>query len=396
VTRPWIVLLLAASVAASFVPARAQDAAQRRGFSIRITAPAEDEFVVGRTKIVAEVKSEDPADVERVEFLVKDKVVFVDREAPYECVHDFGDESKAWVIRAVAHHREGFTVSDVIVTRKITIESFEEVNRVILWVTVTDKSDHLVGDLEMSNFKVFEDGSPQTIQEFTLEDRPITMAIVLDSSGSMRDAMQDVHQAAASFVETLRPQDRAVVIDFDDKVFLLQDLTSDQKLLKDSVTSTEALGSTALYDAIHAAFRKLRGIEGRKAIILLTDGDDTSSQFGFDRILEEAKAQSVLIYAIGLGDVRKSVLRDFSETTGGRAFFVSKAKDLTEVYQKIAEELRRQYYLSYSTNNKVMDGRFVKLEVKASNPDWTVRARRGYFAVRGGNASATPPPKPKK
>jgi Ca-activated chloride channel family protein len=219
------------------------------------------------------------------------------------------------------------------------------------------------------------------------------MAIVLDSSGSMRDSMPDVHQAAASFVETLRPQDRAVVIDFDDKVFLLQDLTSDQTLLKEAVTSTEALGSTALFDALHAAFRKLRGIEGRKAIVLLSDGDDTSSQFGFDRILEEAKAQNVLIYGIGLGDVKKSVLREFSETTGGRAFFVSKAKDLAEVYGKIAEELRRQYYLSYSTDNKTFDGRFVRLEVKANNPDWTVRARRGYFAVRGGNAQASPPAK---
>jgi Ca-activated chloride channel family protein len=212
------------------------------------------------------------------------------------------------------------------------------------------------------------------------------MAIVLDSSGSMRDAMPEVHQAAASFVESLRPQDRALVIDFDDKVFLLQDLTSDQALLKESVTSTEALGSTALYDALHAAFRKLRGIEGRKAIILLTDGDDTSSQFAQKRILEEAKAQNILIYAIGLGDVKKSVLKEFSEMTGGRPFFVSKASQLAEVYRKIAEELRRQYYLSYSTTNKVWDGRFVKLEVKASNPDWSVRARRGYFAVRGPDA----------
>jgi Ca-activated chloride channel family protein len=373
----------------------AQDAAQRRGFSIHIVAPPENDFVVGKTKIRAEVKAEDAADVDRVEFLVKGKVVFVDREPPYECVYDFGEESKAWVIRAVAYHREGFSVSDVVVTRKLTIESFEEINKVILWVTVTDKADRLVGELQRESFKVFEDGTPQTIQEFTLEDRPITMAIVLDSSGSMRDSMPDVHEAASQFVGTLRPQDRALVIDFDDKVFLLQDLTSDQTELKTSVTSTEALGSTALYDALHAAFRKLAGIEGRKAIVLLTDGDDTSSQFGYERILEEAKAQSVLIYAIGLGDVRKSVLKEFSDVTGGRAFFVSKAKELAEVYQKIAEELRRQYYISYSTNNKTWDGRFIKLEVKATNSDWSVRARRGYFAVRGSPGAAPAPAKTK-
>ena len=321
-----------------------------------------------------------------MEFLIKDKVIFIDREAPYECVHDFGEESRAWVIRAILYHKEGFSVSDVIVTRKITVEAFEEVNRVILWVTVTDKSDQLVSDLSKDRFTVFEDGVQQTVRDFVLEDRPITMAIVLDSSGSMRDSLPDVHLAAASFVETLRPEDKAVVIDFDDKVFLLQELTAVQAQLNEAINSTEALGSTALYDALHAAFRKLRGIEGRKAIVLLSDGDDTSSQFAYNRILEEAKAQNVLLYAIGLGDVKKNILKEFSETTGGRAFFVAKANQLAAVYTKIAEELRRQYYLSYSTTNTKWDGRFIKLEVKSNNPDWTVRARRGYFAVRGGAA----------
>jgi len=379
--RRLAVALLLLAIAA---PAAAQDAEKRRGFSIRIVEPEPDSFVLGRTNIRAEVKAESPGDVDRVEFAVKDKVIFVDREPPYECVHDFGEESKAWVIRAVLYHREGISVTDVVVTRKLTVESFEEVNRVILWVTVTDKSDKLVGDLTQDNFTVFEDGVSQTIRDFLLEDRPITMAIVLDSSGSMRDQMAEVHRAGASFVETLRPQDQAMVIDFDDKVFLLAELTADQTILKEAVTSTEALGSTALYDGLHAAFRKLRGLEGRKAIILLSDGDDTSSQVSYDRILEEAKAQGVLLYGIGLGDVRKSVLKELSETTGGRSFFISKATQLADVYSKIAEELRRQYYLSYSTTNKKWDGRFIKLEVKSKNPDWSVRARRGYFAVRGG------------
>ena len=380
-------LVLAVLALAAMAPAAAQDAERRRGFSIRITAPATDAFIFGRTKIHAEVQAEVPADVDRVEFLVRDKVVFVDREAPYECVHDFGEESKAWVIRAVLYHSEGFSVSDVVVTRKITIEAYEEVNRVILWVTVTDKSDGPVTELAKENFTVLEDGIPQTIRDFQREDRPITLAIVLDSSGSMRDSLPDVHQAAAGFIETLRPQDKALVIDFDDRVFLIQELTSDQALLKEAVSSTEALGSTALYDGLHAAFRKLRGVEGRKAIVLLSDGDDTSSQFAYDRILEEAKAQSVLIFGIGLGDVRKSVLKELAETTGGRSFYVAKANQLAEVYGKIADELRRQHYLSYSTTNSKWDGRFIKLEVKSKNPDWSVRARRGYFAVRGGGGA---------
>lgn len=383
--------LLATAVAlAAAGRALGQDAEQRKGFSVRLTSPAPNGIVAGPTTITAEVKSERPEDVDRVEFLVKDKVVFVDREAPYTFVYDFGDESRAWVVRAVAYHVEGFSVSDVVVTRKLVISAFEEVNRVILWLTVTDKSDQLVTDLKQDDFQVLEDDAPQTIREFTLEDRPITLAIVLDSSGSMRDSLGDVHDAAAAFVSTLRPVDRAMIIDFDDKVFLLQDLTSDQPALTEAARSTEALGSTALYDALHAAFRRFKGVDGRKAVVLLTDGDDTSSQFGYDRVLEEAKAGSVLIYAIGLGEARHSVLKEFSETTGGRAYFASKASQLGAIYQKIAEELRRQYYLAYATTNKVWDGRFIKLQVKTKHPDWTVRARRGYFAVRDRGPSPAP------
>jgi Ca-activated chloride channel family protein len=212
----------------------------------------------------------------------------------------------------------------------------------------------------------------------------------------VKEQMKQVHEAAGAFVDTLRPEDRALVIAFDDKVFLLQDLTADRTALKEAITSTEALGATAIYDAIHAAFRKLRGIPGRKAMILLSDGDDTSSQFGYARVLEEAKAQNVLVYGIGLGvgmlDLgRKSILREFSDVTGGRAYFVNEAKDLAGVYQQIAEELRRQYYLTYSTSNSVWDGRWIKVEVAAKNAEYSVRARRGFFAVRAAAVGASSP-----
>ena len=386
-------LLVAALAAAS--PVLPQDAIQRRGFSIHITAPTGPEFVAGVTRITAEVTAADPSEIDRVEFFVKDKLIFIDREAPWTCTYDFGEESRAWVIRAVAYHKEGYSVSDVVVTRKITISAFEEVNRVILWVTVTDPSDRVVENLTKDDFTVLEDGVKQEIREFSREDRAITMAMVLDSSGSMRDSMKELHEAASGFIDTLRPIDRALVIDFDDKVFLLQDITADLAALKDAVTSTEALGSTALYDSLHAAYRKLRGVEGRKAVILLTDGDDTSSLYGYERILEEVKGGSIMIFTIGLGEAKKSVLRELAETTGGRAFFVSKASELAGTYKKIAEELQRQYYISYATANKNWNGRFVKLEVVPRDKHWTVRARKGYFAVRGGSTgNATPAPSP--
>ena len=185
-----------------------------------------------------------------------------------------------------------------------------------------------------------------------------------------------------------------MIIDFDDRVFLVQDLTAERDALKEAITSTEAIGATSIYDAIHAAFRKLSGVKGRKAIVLLSDGEDTSSQFGYERVLEEAKANNVIIYGIGLGGGDRRVMKEFPEFTGGRAFFVDEASELGGVYERIALELRRQYYLTYSTQINTWDGRWVKLRVKLNEPKYRVRARRGFFAVRSnmlgdGSASAS-------
>lgn len=377
-----LLMLLSASV-----PAWSQDAEQRRGFSITITDPVDQEVAFGRVRIVADVKLDEPEMLDRVEFMVGDRVVFIDREPPWECTHDFGSDSKSWIIRAVAYHKEGPTVSDAVITRRMRFSAFEEVNRVILWVTVTGKKDALITDLDKADFKVEESGQEQKIIDFYLEDRPINLAILLDTSGSAQESMEEVHTAAESFVKTLRPEDKALVIDFDERVFLIQELTSDHDALQEAVTSTEAIGGTALYDAFHAAYRKLRGVQGRKAIILLSDGADTASQFGYKRVLEEAKANNIMIFAIGLSagsnsTLDRNVLKEFTEVTGGRLFVVGKAADLGDVYQRIAEELRAQYYLTYSTSVTEWDGHWVKLKVHSDVPEHKVRARRGFFAVK--------------
>ena len=321
--------------------------------------------------------------VDRVEFLVGDEVVFVDGEAPYETYFDFGEESKTHIVQAVAYHQEGVSVTDAVVTRKLPFVTIEQVNRVILWITATDKQGDLVTDLGKDSFRVFENGRPQTIIDFYREDRPITMAILLDSSGSMEDKVDEVHEAAGSFVDTLRDQDRALLIDFDDRVFLIQELTADRERLKAAIRSTEPIGATALYDALHAAYRKIGEIEGRKAIVLLSDGEDTASQFGFDRVLEEAKSSSTIIYGIAIGAGDRSALKDFAEMTGGRYLHVKKADELAGVYQTIAEELRAQYYLTYATDNEEWNGRWMQIRVESDAPAIELRARKGYFAVRG-------------
>ena len=381
--RPILWLLVAAAFASASL--FAQEATRRRGFSVEILEPANQSIVFGKTKIIAKVNASNPEVVDRVEFLIGDQVIFVDREPPYECMHNFGEESKSYIVQAVAYHVEEVSVRDAVVTRRIGFTTIERVNRVILWISATDKEDHFVTDLAKEDFRVFENDVEQNVLDFYREDRPITMAFLLDSSGSMREKLKEVHKAAASFVETLRAEDRALVIDFDEKVFLVQDLTADQEKLREAITSTEAIGGTSIYDALHAAYRKIGDVEGRKVIILLTDGEDSSSQFGYKRILEEAKLNATMIFAIALGgegSVDKSVPRSFADMTGGRFYFVNKAADLAGVYQRIAEELRTQYYLAYSTTNNEWDGRWMKVRVEDERPGIKVRARRGYFAVR--------------
>ncbi len=379
-------LLLAVGLA-SLLPA--QDAERRKGFAIRITAPVDQQAVFGKTRITADLTMDEPDYLDRVEFMVQDELIFVDREAPFECTHDFGDAARVWIIRAIAYHKEGPTVSDAVITRKMRVGSIqvEKVNRVLLWVTVTGKKDALITDLQRENFTIFEDQKEQKILEFYLEDRPINMAILLDTSGSMRDAMAEIHLAAGSFVETLRPEDQALIIDFDERVFLIQDLTSSHEELKEAITTTEAIGGTALYDALHAAYRKLRDLEGRKALILLSDGSDTTSQLGYKTILEEAKINNIMIFGIGMGSAfsdssNRRVLKELSEVTGGRSFFIKKSEDLAGIYQRIAAELRTQYFVTYSTGVKEWDGHWVKLKVSSAVSTHKVRARRGFFAVK--------------
>jgi Ca-activated chloride channel family protein len=265
--------------------------------------------------------------------------------------------------------------------------AIEEVNRVILWMSATDEDRHFVTDLGRDDLRILEDGVAQTLIDFHAEERPLNIAILLDTSGSMVGRIDEVHAAASAFVDALRPDDRALVIDFNDKVFLIQDLTGDAALLKEAITSTTAIGGTAIFDALHAAYRKLDGIDGRRVIVLLSDGTDSASQFSFERVAEEARAKNVLIYSIALGGgagdpPRKRVLQEFSDVTGGRFYFVKTATELGDVYRRIAEELGRQYYITYSTKNEAWDGRWIKVEVEALRPGIEIRSRRGYFAVR--------------
>lgn len=371
-----------------WTPSHGVEVSKRKGFEIEITSPTTGDFRFGRAEITAEVKTADMSLVEKVEFYVDGKLIFIDKEPPFACVFDFGTEPHSYIIKATAYHQRGVTVTDTSITRRVFLNYQVEVNRVVLNATVQNDDKEFVLDLKKEDFELEEDDHPQEIINFYLEERPIVLCLLLDSSGSMQGRMDDVHLAASKFVESLRTEDQALVIDFDEKVFLLQDFTHDVDLLKKAISSTYAEGGTALYDSLHAAFRKLRAHEGRRAIIILSDGEDTNSKFSYRRVLEGAKTNDIIIYSIGLGTsfldlgIRGS-LKELAEETGGRSFFPGKAKELEGIYRQIAEELRSQYYLTYSPTNEDWNGRWRKIKLKVTGQKGLeVRARRGYYAVR--------------
>ncbi len=386
--RPGLALLLV--LCAGIGGAWAQGTSQRRGFSIKLTQPVNGDIAVGKTKISAEVRADNPSLVTQVEFFIGDMLIYRDTEAPWECTYDFGPQSIARVIRAVATHREGVTVSDIVVTRAIDMSFAVRVNRVLLNAVVTNHAGQFVRTLGPKDLIVKEEGVERTILEFSLETRPLSVALVLDTSGSMQERIEEARKGASAFIESLAAEDQAMVVDFADKVFLLQDMTSDRDAVRQAIQSISAVGATALYDAVHSTLRKLRPVDGRKALILLSDGGDTGSQFSRERVIEEAKAADVSVYAIGLGATgldtsARSLLKEFSESTGGKTWFIKDADELTGVYHAITEDLRNQYFLSYESANEKFDGRWVPIDVGARSGEYEIRARPGYLAVKSGS-----------
>lgn len=381
----WALLLVLGAAAGC---ALAQDLAPRKGFSVKITAPKANDVLVGEVTIRADVVARREEDVERVDFFLDDKLLLADSDPPYQVVHDFGKTGAAHVVRVVAHHRDGPTASDFLITRAAGYQYVVNVQRVVLDVSVRDDKRRVVTGLAAGDFTVTEEQRPQKVLSVSRDERPVLVGVLLDTSGSMRNRIKEAQDAACAFTAALTPTDRAFVVQFDEQVTLLEDITSDRDALCKAIRGTMAVGNTALWDAIHAADRVIHeSASERRALVLLSDGDDTDSRLTFDEILQEAQLNDVTFYAIGL-DVEalsgaRKHLEKLAEETGGRAFFVKKADELQGIYELIAEELRTLYQLVYSSDNQVFDNRFLKIKVDVKDGDkYDVRHRAGYHAAQ--------------
>ncbi len=270
-----------------------------------------------------------------------------------------------------------------------------DVTRVNLLFTVSDKKGRFVTDLGKDDFQIVENKKPQDILEFNAESNlPLRLGILIDTSNSIRDRFRFEQEAAVEFINSLmRPEDKAVVVSFDTSAELVSDLTADTEQLGKAIRSLRPGGGTSLYDAVFFACRdKLMQDQPRhkfrRAMVIISDGDDNQSRYTRDQALEMAQKADVVVYTISTNMTRMpsdgdKVMRYFAEETGGLSFFPFKVQDLSQSFENIANELRHQYNVLYRPEPLKTDGLWHPVDIKVKGrKDLVVRARRGYYAPR--------------
>lgn len=269
------------------------------------------------------------------------------------------------------------------------------VDLVVLPVSVVDKQGKFVGSLKEPNFRVYEDKVEQKLAVFKREDIPVTMGLVIDNSGSMREKRPRVNEAALTLVESSNPDDQVFVVNFNEDYYLDQpsDFTNNITVLKDALSRIDSRGSTALYDAVLASLNHLKlGTRQKRALLVITDGEDNASRHSLEYTVEAAERSNAVIYTIGLfseddrSEARhaKRALKALSEATGGMAFFPKTVDAVHQICLEVAKDIRNQYLLGYYPTNPQSNGGFRHVEVKLVDVPHDlgklyVRTRAGYY-----------------
>ncbi len=268
-----------------------------------------------------------------------------------------------------------------------------ETRLVQLPVTVSDKNGHLVTNLPQSAFQVFENGVPQTIKLFKPEDVPISLVLIIDNSGSMREKRTSVESAALTLVRDSNKLDEVAVVNFNDEPYLDAEFTSDIAVMEQGLTKIDSRGGTAMRDAIRVSVDHLKDKAKRdkRVILVVTDGNDNASTMTLDALVRLAQQDDVLIYAIGLlteeekreAGKAKRALNTLTESTGGLVFYPKEVSEVEKIAHEVAADIRHQYTIGYTPTNTALDGTFrpVKVTVKAPGSP-VARTRSGYYATK--------------
>lgn len=286
-------------------------------------------------------------------------------------------------VRAAVIDETGYEASDLLFLDGQRYMETMDVNVVELPVSVSDRSGAPIGNLERKNFTVLENGKPQKISDFNFAaNLPISIGVLIDHSGSMEKRIDDAKAAAVSFFRrTIKKNDRAFIAAFASDPARNTPFVSEIATLEAQVAAIpKPAGGTALYDAIVTGLYRFRNVQGRKALIVLTDGEDTTSRLTWDDMLAYARASRVPLYFIGVGfSIGNGTMKTLAAETGGVAYFVRNTKELDATYAELEKDLRSQYLLSYSTESSKNDQAYRSIEVKVDRPDAKVRTIRGFI-----------------
>jgi VWFA-related protein len=355
-------------------------------FNVRIVAPAKGTRAEGSTTLAkAEVFVPEGRILRSMEFKVNDQLVKTLTKAPWQAevpvppgdlvyltaVATLDDDSK---VEALRYLRAPENVSEV------------DVDLVELYTAVTDRSGYLVNDLKQDDFEVYESGKKQELVKFDqVRNLPLTVCMLIDTSGSMSSSLSSAQQAATGFLQSvMRPGDKAFAISFARRPRLEIAPTDDTGAVVQAITGLQAVGDTALHDALVHSLYYFRGVKGQRALVLLSDGDDNASYITYKEAMEYASRSGVAVYAIGLnlGFLETSIKKKLGElatSSGGRAFFTNDTKELPAIYQQIETELRNRYLLAYNSTEAGTQTGFRPVEVKVKKSGLKARAERGYY-----------------
>jgi Ca-activated chloride channel family protein len=265
---------------------------------------------------------------------------------------------------------------------------------VLLHASVVDRRGNLVTDLDQSAFTVLEDKAEQPLVIFRREDIPVSLGLVVDNSGSMRDKRKKVESAVVALVKSSNRDDEVFVVNFNDDLYLDVTMTSDVRKMEEGIAQIDSRGGTAMRDAISASIDYLRekATKDKKVLLVITDGNDNASAITLEKLVQRAQQADVLIYAVGLlnEEERREAKRAeraldaLVKATGGQSYFPSSVEEVDSITKQVAHDIRNQYVLGYSPTNEALDGSFRRVEVKVKGRGLTVRTRTGYYATPKG------------
>jgi Ca-activated chloride channel family protein len=289
-------------------------------------------------------------------------------------------------VRAVAYLADGNSTEDLVMINRPDYSAEVDVQLVELYATVVDRKGRPAQDITRQDLTVTEDGAPQEILRFErVQDLPIYAGVMIDTSISMAEELKDATKGALEFFENvITPKDRAALVTFNQTPTLAVRFTNQPDVLAGSVEGLTAEGETAIYDSLIFTLHYFGGVKGKRAVILLTDGEDSRSKYPYNDALEYARRSGVALYTVGINLPSKMTdahlkLERLAQETGGRAFFISRATELPRIYQIVEDELRSQYLIAYQSSKEGNDGKFRSVEVKVRRPGLEAKTVRGYY-----------------